>query len=308
MSGGIEVSDREQGEGSAVFDELKRLGQLAIEAGRLEEAAGFFDQALAWARENDGTLVDLAVCNRAAVSIELRQGEAELTRLREILLRNVDTLCCRVAAYNIARHYELTKNYKKSMFYARIACDRSAILGRRDWLASSHNLIGNTLLAEGFVDRAREEYERALELLPDEPIPAGASVLDNLGYCRILQGRHSEGYALLYRSLRLAQRFGAERYEISTRLDLCFAHLETGRYHRASRHGCIALALAEKAGEVDAIKNALYLLGEVANLRGETDVAHSYFSRLQRDFYPDECYLPGFLLAVDIRKLVNLHA
>jgi hypothetical protein len=29
---------------------------------------------------------------------------------------------------------------------------------------------------------------------------------------------------------------------------------------------------------------------------------------LQRDFFPQESYLPAFLLAVDIRKLVNLHA
>lgn len=308
MSAGTDVWDGREGDQPAVFEELKRLGQQAIEAGCLDDAARLFDQALAWAQEHDETLVDLAVCNRAAVSIELRQGDGELARLREILLRNADTLCCRVAAYNIARHYELTKNYKKSMFYARIACDRSALLGRRDWLASSHNLIGNTLLAEGFVDRAREEYEQALELLPAEPIPAAASVLDNLGYCRILQGRHREGFDLLYRSLRLARRFGAERYEIFTRLDLCFAHLETGRFHKAARHGRTALELAERTGETDATKNALYLLGEVANLQGETDTAHSYFSRLQKNFYPDESYLPGFLLAVDIRKLVNLHA
>lgn len=296
------------GQGAAELEELKRRGHHAIEAGRLEEAARLFDRALEWARAHDPQGVDLAVCNRAAVSIELREGEPELPRLREILLRNADALCCRVAAYNIARHYELTKNYKKAMFYARIACDRSAVLGRRDWLASSHNLIGNTLLAESFVDRAREEYERALELLPDEPIPARASVLDNLGYCRILQGRHREGYALLYQSLRLARRFGAERYEISTRLDLCFAHLETGRLRLAARHGRLALELAEKAEEVDAVKNALYLLGEVANLGGDIDLAHTYFARLQRDFFPEQSYLPGFLLAVDIRKLVNLHA
>src|SRR5262245_34891670 len=94
---------------TAEFEKLKRRGQHAIEAGRLAEAAQLFDLARAWAGEHDAGLVDLAVCNRAAVSIELRQGEVELARLREILLRNADPLCCRVAAYNIARHYELTK-------------------------------------------------------------------------------------------------------------------------------------------------------------------------------------------------------
>ena len=56
------------------------------------------------------------------------------------------------------------------------------------------------------------------------------------------------------------------------------------------------------------IKNALYLLGEVAHLSDDVEAARGYFGRLHRDFFPDAGYLPEFLLAVDIRKLVNLHA
>jgi hypothetical protein len=36
--------------------------------------------------------------------------------------------------------------------------------------------------------------------------------------------------------------------------------------------------------------------------------ARGYFARLQQTFFPEATYLPGFLLAVDVRKLVNLHA
>lgn len=293
----------------SVFEELKSRGAQAVEAGRLEDAKSLFDEALAWAREHgDPRQIDLAVCNRAAAAIELGHGESELPRLREILVRNANPVSCRIAAYNIARYYELIKSFKKALFYARIARERSEHLGRRDWLASSHNLIGNTLLAESFVEQACEEYESALEFMPVEPGAARARILDNLGYCRVLQGRHAEGYALLYESLRLLRHFQAERYEISTRLDLCFAHLETGRYRHAWNQGRAALELAERMGETDSIKNALYLLGEVENLRGHLDKARVYFTRLQRDFFPDASYLPGFLLAVDVRALVNLHA
>jgi tetratricopeptide (TPR) repeat protein len=293
----------------SVFEELKSRGALAVEAGRLEDAKSLFEEALAWAQEHgDPRQIDLAVCNRAAAAIELGCGESELPRLREILVRNANPVSCRIAAYNIARYYELTKSFKKALFYARIARERSEHLGRRDWLASSHNLIGNTLLAESFVEQACEEYESALEFMPAEPSAARARILDNLGYCRVLQGRHAEGYTLLYESLRLLRHFQAERYEISTRLDLCFAHLETGRYRHAWNQGRAALELAERMGETDSIKNALYLLGEVENLRGHLDKARTYFTRLQRDFFPDASYLPGFLLAVDVRKLVNLHA
>ena len=69
-----------------------------------------------------------------------------------------------------------------------------------------------------------------------------------------------------------------------------------------------ALRLAESLGDQDALKNALYLLGEVANLNGDLESARGYFGRLHRDFFPEAGYLPDFLLVVDIRRLVNLHA
>ena len=51
-------------------------------------------------------------------------------------------------------------------------------------------------------------------------------------------------------------------------VDLCYAHLELGRLRDAERHGRLGLALAEASGERDWVKNALYLLGEVAVLGG----------------------------------------
>jgi len=293
----------------AEFEDLNRRGHEAAEAGRLDEALGLFDEMLAWARRHEaGELIDLALCNRAAVAVVLGRGETELPLLRKILVRSEDPVNCRLAAYNIARHYELTRSHKKAFFYARIARQRAEQQGRNDWVASSHNLIGNILLAESFVEEATREFEKALELMPGEPSVWQARILDNLGYCRILQHRYPEGYSLLYRSLEILRRFGAERYLISTHIDLCFAHLEIGRYRHARRHGARALGLAERLAENDAVKNALYLLGEAANLSGDVIGACNYFSRLQREFFPEVNYLPGFLLAVDVRKLVNLHA
>ena len=294
---------------AAAFEEIRHRGQEAIDAGRMEEAVEILQTAVELAvRQGDARLIDVTRCNRAVALVELGRGDAEISHLREILVRNSDAVSCRLAAYTIARHYELTKNYKKALFYARITLDRSRLIGRRDWLASSHNLIGNTMLAESFVAEAATAYEQALELMPYEPSPARGQVLDNLGYCRVLQRRPEEAYHLLYASLRLLRQFGARRHEISARLDLCFAHLEVGRYRLARRQGAAALALAESLGDRAAMKNALYLLGEAANLHGDTDAAIGCFSRLHREFFPEAGYLPEFLLAVDIRRLVNLHA
>jgi tetratricopeptide (TPR) repeat protein len=298
-----------RGRGARDFEARKGLWQQAIEGGRLREAQEIIREALAWAREHgEERQVDSALCAQAAVAIQLGEADRELSHLREIVLRSSDPVNSRLAAYHLAIHYEFAKNYKKSLFYGRLALDRSKQLGRPEWLASSHNQIANALLGESRADEACCEYERALELMPGELSVWRGRILNNLGYCRLLQGRHREAYAMLYESLRLARRAGNQLNQLLPRLDLCFAHLETGRLAKARLQGRAALALAEKLGEIDCLKNALYLLGEAANLVGDQQTALEYFSRLHRDFYPDSAYLPQFLLAVDVRKLVNLHA
>lgn len=294
------------------FEELRLRGFQAVEAGRLEEAEQLYEQALAWARQyGDPNLVDLALCNRAAAAIDLGRGERELPRLREILMRNADPVNCRIAAYNIARYYDLNKQFKKALFYAQIARDRSEHLGRQEWLASSHNQIGNLLLAESFFEKACWEFEQALSLSPANAGDAEvrrAMIKDNLGYCYSVQGRHQEAFRLLFESYRSLRRVCAIRYSVLPQMALCFAYLEVGRPARALRWGRKALEAAEETGYSEAVKNLLYLLGEAANLTGDLELARNYFSRLQRSYYPEAGYLPEFLLAIDVRKLVNLRA
>lgn len=288
---------------------LKEKSQRAVDSGRYEEAESYIQQAHAWAcQHGDARQRDSTVCQRAAIAIQLGRGEKELPPLREILVRSKDLASARLAAYHISLHYELTKNYKKSLFYARIALDRARALGREEWVAISHNQLGNALLGQGAVDSARAEYEKAFALTSAEPTVRRAAILHNLGYCNILNESFTEGYRMLYESLRIFRRFEVEGPQVPPRLDLCFAHLETGRYRLALLQGARALRLAEKSGHQEGIKNALYLLGEAAQLSGDSDTAHEYFDRLREEFYPQASYLPAFLLSVDVRKLINLHA
>ena len=68
------------------------------------------------------------------------------------------------------------------------------------------------------------------------------------------------------------------------------------------------LALAEELEDLDARKNALYLLGEAASLEGDIETARHCFGELQQRFYPDKPFVSEFLLSVDVRKVVNLRA
>ncbi len=151
------------------YSSLREAGREAVESGDLALALEVFELAWNRARElGDQALIDQAFCNLSLVRIELGCAEGASTGLREILLRNGSDENCRLAAYHLARVFELDKSSKKALFYARIALDRSRKLDRSDWMASSYNLVGDLLLAESFTDQAIEQYEEALGLLGDQ--------------------------------------------------------------------------------------------------------------------------------------------
>jgi tetratricopeptide (TPR) repeat protein len=291
------------------YETFRQQGVQAIAAGDLHAALAAFDAALEQARAaGDAALIDRAYCNRALPAIELGDGEEAVRGLRQLLLRSDDLENRYLASYHIARVYELRKEYKKGLFYARAAMGHAVSLGNVEWKASSSNQLGNLLLAESQVAEAHIAYSEALAGMPGQSALWQARILDNLGYCEVLRGQLAAGFALLYRSLRAIRRAGADYYEISTRLDLCFAHLEAGRARSAMRHGERALELSERHDDRESLKNALYLLGEAAGICGEPEAARGYFARLQRTFYPDNAFVTDFLLAVDVRKLINLKA
>ncbi len=294
----------------AGYEFLSERGQESFKRGEVQVARDLFKEALVRASEaGDERAIDRAFCNLAAVEIEMGQfADTDLTRLREVLMRNVDAESCRLAAYWLACAHELRKGYKKALFYARISLERSIALERPDWVASSHNTLGNILIAESYFDQARGEYEQALAIMPPQHALDRALILDNLGYCRIVEGRIADGLHNLYESLRTLRHLGARGFERYPRLGLCFALLEIGRYRIAYRHGLIALKIAESVDDKNSVKNALYLLGEAANLAHNTRGARGHFQALQERFFPNDRYLPDFLLAIDVRKLINLKA
>ncbi|HEX4953219.1 MAG TPA: hypothetical protein VF017_07475 [Thermoanaerobaculia bacterium] len=294
------------------FEALQARGQAAFELGHLDESAQLLSEALAWAQvQGDQRRIDLAFCNLSSVDLSRNPfatiGPETMNRLREILMRNEDAVNCRLAAYNLARAYEFRKEARKGLFYARIALDRSQQLGREDWIASSHNQIGNFLMAQSFFEEAAHEYDCALASHP-QAADRQAMILINVGYSRLVRGDHVGGIRLLYSSLRELRRLGVRRGQMFAHIDLCFAHLELERFADAIRHGAKGLALAEEIGEEDAIKNALYLLGEARHLSGDDASARELFDRLERDFYPDKTGISEFLLAIDVRKMINLRA
>lgn len=291
------------------YEDLRQRATRLVELGEYEEALLVLDAAVDVAvAAGDEVLADRAACNRSAVALEIGSPERQAETLLDVLARSADVENAWAAANALARISELRSSYKKGIFYARIARDRAQWLGREDWLAHAHNRLGNLLLAESHVAEATAEYEQAMELIPHDPPVWRAQVLDNVGYCRVLDGRLEEGLSLLYQSLRLLLRAEAHRHRISCHLDLAFALLEAERFRYSWVHAEKAVALAERYDDPESVKNGLYLLGE-AQLKAEaTDLADATFSRLQRLFFPENPQVCTWLREVDLRQVVNLRA
>jgi tetratricopeptide (TPR) repeat protein len=291
------------------YERLRSEGLALLDGGELAAAHARFQEALEVARElEEPRLVDTALCNRAAVAIALGDVERSLPELRKILARNLCADNCALAAHNLSWAYAQRQDHEKSLFYARIACDRAQNAKNAKWLAPASNQLGNALLATSKFDEAAETYLRALALVPAGLTDWQLVCLVNLGYCQIVRGHRREGLTYVYRVLRAARARRLKRLEMIARVDLCYAYLDSAEAGRAVKHGERGLSLAEEVGEVDWIKNALYLMGEVAVLDGRSDDAEDYFTTLQSRYYPNQPYLPLLLLTVDVRQMVNLRA
>lgn len=291
------------------YDELRSLAKTAFREGRVEEALGLFDQALDAARaEGDALRVDRAVCNRAAVRVILGETLEVVPELRTILNHHADAENSRLAAYSLSLAYEQQKDFKKGIFYARVALNYSRLLQRNKWILSSLNQLGNCLMGESLFDDAVACYREALDLIGDQRDFHHWAVLENLGYARVVLGSPKEGLGMLLASLRGLRREGAFENVMVAHLDLSYAYLEIGRPRYALKHAAASLALADRYGYTDVQRNALYLLGQSSQECGSSAEAAEYFHRLQQKFFPSSPAVSQFLMAVDVRGMINLRA
>ena len=300
----------EEGSVVALYYELRGQITQNRDAGNLPKALHLCETALALAEQTgDRSLIDQAYCNWSGFALVLGRTDVSASQLREILMRNQSIRTSFTAAYNLSYIYSSKKNYKKALFYAQIAQHRAYALGETEPMVQSHNEIGRSYLSESYFDKAAAEYEKALGLLPEQLSYWHIAPMGNMGYTKLLCRDYHAGMSLLYRILRhCAAQSSEQAYQEWIHLYLCFGHLELGRWRYAWHHGRRSLLLAEQTGDVDVIKNSLYLLGELEKSVGDMEAAEEYFTRLQHDFYPDIKDLTRLLFCCETRELINLRA
>ena len=290
---------------------LRKTAKDAIWSGDYERALTLYEDGLALSRSwKDRELEDLFTCNRATTLLEMDRQDFDLSRLKEIVLRNPSSYNGVLAAHTCAHAHEVRKEYGRALFYAKSALQKSRELGFHELTASSYNILGNLELHESQFDAAQELFQDALQHLErrgETDSVLAAQYMDNLGYCHIALDRIPVGMPLVKRSVEIFEQEGARQALDYPSLDLCFAHLRNGELDAAERWGFQALELGNEFRREDVIKNSHYLLAEIAVETGREQEADEHYEALA-NYYPNFPALKNYLHQISLVGMINLRA
>ena len=290
-------------------EELRKEGLRLYYANALEEALPFFDRALAVAP--DAPTRDLLTIHKASIHVALRTNSPEVQALPAIMMRRPELRS--LAAYHLATKFENEKEFKRARFYLEMGLEAARESGNLRLETSTRIDLGNLCVYDSKPDEAMVYYREALEALSGEEADAifdqtpterqlwVAMATQNLGHCHVVTDQPEEGIALLHRALEMFAACEGEAYMAESHLDLAIGYFDLQQYDLARTHAETGLAGATEDRQV---RNAHYLLGEIAFTQGDTEAAEHHFDQLAR-YYPDFPQLKNLLFAIDLRKMVN---
>ena len=285
---------------AAGIEELRQRGLAKVRENQLEEAIGLYDQALPLCSDEETR--ELVTINKADAMIALERSGPEIQELARVIMRRRNPRHVCLAAYALQYKHRLEGDFKRALFYGQLALraaeESNDVAYERAVLVD----LGNIYEMDSQIDRAMECFEQALALLDDAREHNNLSrgyTLENLGYCRVLTGSLDEGIKTIHEALEyLSDPLGL----VEAYIDLCYGYLEQGDVQAARKYGEMALDCATDSRHV---RNAHYLLGEVAYTMGDAERANDHFDKLAK-FYPEFRNLKSLLFAVDLRSMINL--
>jgi tetratricopeptide (TPR) repeat protein len=290
---------------SDVVDRIEALRQEALARVRnseLEQALRLFDEALGLGPDEE--LRELIIINKADALITMETSGPEIQELPRIIMRRRNHRHAYLAAYALQFKHRLEGDARRSIFYGRQALQIADEALQPEWRRIVLIELGTACEMDYQISDAIEHYEAALAIDAesadnrDRQLSFGYA-LENIGYCKLLEGAHEEGISFIQRALEyINDPFGLAEAAV----DLCYGYLELGNIDRALEHGRRGLSIAVDSRQ---IRNSHYLLGEAAYKAGDTAGAEYHFDQLAT-FYPEFKHLKSLLYAIDLRGLVNL--
>ena len=291
-----------------MLEEKDRVEELRLEAlnrvrlGDYDDALSLYDDALALAADED--VRELITINKADAMIALERTGPEVHELPRIIMRRRTLRHVYLAAYALQYKYRLENDLKRALFYGQLALRTAEEANETSWRRIVLLELGNIYELDSQIATAIECFEESLAIGEEsrenrDRDLSHAYAVENLGYCKLLQGKIEDGLAYVHEALgMLTDPIGrAEAY-----VDLCFGYLERGSYAQAQVYGEAALEIAKDPRQ---IRNAHYLLGEACYKSGDSEGASFHFDALAK-YYPQFRNLKNLLFAIDMRSMVNL--
>ena len=281
-------------------------GEAALRRGEFAQALEAYENARGLA--DDDVERDRADLNVATCRLQMGDAKGGEEGLREILLRATDAKIAFHAAYALAASLRKQGRYERALSYAKRAMERARELGTPEYLAPMHNLHGNILLSQNYLDEALEQYRTSLDMRVAQPGDtrfSRAILEENIGYCLLLKKDLAAGASRLRGALALADEIGDRRCRAECLQDLCYGHLLDGTHDEAIEEGRAALEEAQRAGFADIEENCHYLLGELGTRTGRTEIRDFHFEALER-LHPEVPFLREFLCTVDVTDFITL--
>lgn len=286
-------------------DRIESLRQEALAAFRtndFESALETIEQAFTLGPEPDQH--EILTINKARCFIELRRNDPAVQALPMIVMRRREPRHTFLAAYTLQYKFRLEGEYDRANFYGRLAISTAENAGHPEWTPEPLLELGSTCIFTSETAQAIDSFERVLAMIDGSEGRelSVAFAKQNLGYAKVISGEVETGIALIHEAMDLMGRIGADGYVPESQIDLCYGYLELDELETARHYGELGL---EGAVEDRQIRNAHYLLGEVLFKLGDVTGARGHFETLAR-YYPDFPNLTNLLLAIDLRRMVNL--
>lgn len=283
-------------------EELRQAGLNRVRLGDYDEAIAIYDEALALATDED--VRELLTINKADAMIALERTGAEVHELPRVIMRRRNVRHVYLAAYALQYKYRLENDLKRALFYGQLALRTAEEADQPSWRRVVLLELGNIYELDSQIPTAIQCFEESIAMMEEsaenrDKDLSHAYALENLGYCKLLQGKIEDGLFYIHESLQmLSDPIGrAEAF-----VDLCYGYLEHGDFARALSYGSAALEIAKDPRQ---IRNAHYLLGEACYKSGDHEGATFHFDELSK-FYPQFKNLKNLLFALDLRSMVNL--
>lgn len=278
-------------------EELRQAGLTKVRAEEYDAAIAIYDEALRLVDDDEKR--ELLTINKADAMIALDQNGPEVQQLPAILMRRRNPHHAFLAAYALMFKHRMKAETKRGIFYGQLALDIATEANEPFWKLSALNDLGIHYEMDSQFEKAIEAFEQALDAAGSDDAFVRAAIVGNLGYNKLLAGQTEQGLVLIHTALDVIET-SFTRAELC--IDLCFGYLDLDDLESARRYGQLGLELASDPRQ---IRNAHYLLGEVAYKLGDVDEAEEHFEQLAR-FYPQFRNLKSLLFAIDLRGMVNL--